>query len=57
MFIVIAYCAWKEWVHVSICSAMNLSNFVALVGCGDVVRRQYNFRCVTLKQICPKFHE
>jgi hypothetical protein len=56
-FNVIAYCAWKERVHVSIYSAMYLSNSVAFVGSGYVVRRQYKVRCFTLKQILPEFLE
>jgi hypothetical protein len=50
MLIVIACCAWKERVHVSICSVMYFSNFVAFDGSGYVMRRQYNVRCITLKQ-------
>jgi hypothetical protein len=50
LFIVIAYCSRKEWVHVPICSAMYLSYFVAFIASGYVMRGQYNFRCVTLKK-------
>jgi hypothetical protein len=47
MFTVIPYYTWKESVHVSIYSAMYLSNFLAFICSGYVVRRQYNFHGVT----------
>jgi hypothetical protein len=55
IFIVILFRAREEWVHVSIYSAMYLSNFVPFAVAGYVVWGQLYVCGSTLKHIWPKF--
>jgi hypothetical protein len=51
MFFEVAYCSCKEYIHVSICSALYLSTFFVFVRSGYVSRCQNNTPWVACKQI------